>query len=183
MPMISRQDSSATAPIVAFLAVFAVVGFGLLSAEVATGHSATPNAVPTPNPIFAPLISTLHSKTSVPLLLPTVMPQNDLPIYASIGNATSTAFRVILERSTDCDGAYACQYGRYAGKISSGTPPGVPVQLANGITAYFQAATCGGAGCTASVLAWNVNGYEYSEENKAGQQADMVSEANSVASF
>jgi hypothetical protein len=144
---------------------------------------ATPRVARALSPVFAPIIKSLRSQTKVPLWLPAILPENDFPIYARLGEVTSKSFEIILEYDPDCRGATACQYGMLYAKLPGrDTPPGVKVRLANGLAAHFLLATCG-ASCGDSVLTWDIKGYRYSEELKAGPEAEMIAEANSVALF
>jgi hypothetical protein len=144
----------------------------------------SPHAHAALNPVFSPVIVALRSRTSVPLWLPTYLPEHDRPIFASVKSVTPKSFWIALELDRKCGGAFACAYGGYEAVVAGTTPlSGVPIRLAGNRTGYFTEATCGGAGCSDAILAWDYHGYRYSAEMKAGPKHDLIAEANSISLY
>jgi len=153
----------------------------------------TPDPTPTPagtaNPqaIYSPIIPQLHAGTSVPILLPNNLSMVVSTLYASILSVSSTQYAVFIDARPKCFGATACEQIYVAGQSLSASPTpspptGTPMQLSNGITAYFTQATCG-ASCGYSNLSWNSGSSQYTLGIKGGSRTDLLNAANSMASY
>ena len=116
---------------------------------------------------------------AVPRRLPDVG-QGSEPIYATVVEASTDGYRIVLGFTPDCGGGTACRLGELAARRAAATaPPGQPVELAGGLQGRFVDATCG-ANCSDSTLTWQARGVERSVGLKAGSVADVTGLANAV---
>lgn len=137
----------------------------------------------TVHPALQPLVTTLKSKTQIPILLPGFIREVDAnkPFYASIEEASATKYQVNIGAEPDCN-AGACYVGTVTGeKVKAGDPAlkGTTVKLNSGITGYFVDYGCG-ASCSSASLSWQQNGTRYIMELKAGLLKDLTKMANSA---
>ncbi|MGC9503491.1 hypothetical protein [Baaleninema sp.] len=135
---------------------------GEASAETA------PAATPTSEvaPIFEGVLAEIQPVTEIPVLLPNEVPlPEDSTIYA-VADAEVDRYEIELAFNPDCRGASACFYGMFAAKRTDGDYYGVgetfaeTVELANGVTGYFNPMMCG-ASCAPPVMEWSIEGVRY----------------------
>jgi len=139
----------------------------------------------TPSLIFRPIETRIRRQSAVPLKLPTFLPYLDEqnPIYASIGSANKSHYRIILGYGKDCEGGPTCLYAEFEG---SSTPfreytgeTRIPVALQGGIKGYFINFTCG-ANCSESYIGWTEGGFHYFIGMKAEKKEMLIKIANSA---
>jgi len=123
--------------------------------------------------VFGPIMSSLQTKTKVPLRLPTYLAtENEShPIYAIIESVSTKAYEIQLAFTQDCSGGNACHFGIVSGRaigVRGKRPKGETVSLSNGLTGYFVDATCG-AVCSDSTLTWDEGAFRYTVGLKAEQ--------------
>lgn len=136
-----------------------------------------------PHTVFAPILSQLQSQTQLPVLLPSVLPEEkEQPqVYAITTEVSGSEYQVLLGFSPDCNGGNACRWGEVSGQTGPLTPPegGESVTLAQGITGYFVPAVCG-ANCSDAMVMWEQNGGHYSVGLKAADKEQVMDMANSA---
>src|SRR5437016_6718936 len=98
--------------------------------------------------VFEPIMSSLSTKTTVPLRLPTYLATENEShsIYAIIESASAKSYEIQVAFTQDCSGGNACHFGIVSGRAigaKEDQPKGKIVPLGNGITGYFVDATCG----------------------------------------
>lgn len=141
-----------------------------------------------PNPAFKSIVSTLQSKTKVPVLLPSFIPQTGpgTPVYIET-IAHRSYYEIHLAYAQDYQQSTACNLGNIKGELTSGViiapderelPPQI-ITLKSGTKAYFFDATCG-ASCSNSDLIWDQGGYRYTVSIKAAKLKSLVDMANSM---
>jgi len=157
-----------------------ITGVVILSvfAGPATGSLAAPEACT--NPIFASLLESLKSKTSVPLRLPLVVGGDyDAALYADVGWVGNA--RYVVRIGQQCERSY-CPYGTVSGaKISerAGRPAGKAVELSGGVTGYLAD---GSKTSKNSTITWDEEQYRYSITIYAAEPSALVKVANSALS-
>lgn len=136
-----------------------------------------------PHAVFAPILSELQGQTQLPVLLPSVLPEEkEQPqVYAITTEVSGSEYQVLLGFSPDCNGGNACRWGEVSGQTGPLTPPegGESVTLAQGITGYFVPAVCG-ANCSDAVVMWEQSGGHYSVGLKAADKEQVMEMANSA---
>lgn len=136
-----------------------------------------------PHTVFAPILSELENQTQLPILLPSVLPEEEKQpqVYAITTEVSGSEYQVLLGFSPDCNGGNACRWGEVSGQTGPLTPPeeGESVTLAQGIMGYFVPATCG-ANCSDAVVMWEQNGGHYSVGLKAADKEQVMEMANSA---
>ena len=136
------------------VALFAVIASNLGTEAVAAQSAET---------VFAPVLPKLKAITQVPVYLPVRLPAENGNWFADILNATPTSYLVEFSLMPNCNGTSACSFGDVSGSALNDKdfPPlsGKKMRLADGEAAYFNAAICGGAGYTDSVLLFSRHGY------------------------
>ncbi|MDC0833425.1 hypothetical protein POG22_10465 [Geitlerinema sp. CS-897] len=142
----------------------------------------SPANAPTPSevaPIFESAVSEIQPITEIPILLPREVPlPDDPPIYA-IADAEADRYEIELAFDPNCRGASACFYGMFAAKRTDGDYYGVgetfaeTVELANGVTGYFNPMMCG-ASCAPPVMEWAIDGVRYRMSLKGLSGDDAV---------
>ncbi len=154
------------------------------------------------DPVFRPIVAELETKTRVPLLLPSLVPQPGFPLYATVNSATVDAYELTIGDRENCSGGNYCRFGSISGqKVTPSTPaiekeysfmndPGYRpskrseepmgwVVLTNGIRGYFVPYVCG-ANCDDSKVVWEQNGYRYLVGLKVGDKKTVVAMATSA---
>ncbi len=133
-------------------------------------------------PVFTEVLSQIQSQTEVPILLPSDVPiPEEPPIYAT-ATADLDRYAIELAFTPTCRGATACFYGVFAAKRTDGDYYGVgepfseTVELADGVTGYFNPMTCG-ASCAPPVMEWSIDGVRYRMELKGLSGDDAVAQA------
>lgn len=105
----------------------------------------------------------VRRSASVPVYLPTTIPDSVLGggvIRASVLPSGRSAYGVAFFQGKSC-ARPACRFGFMRGMPAPAQPPpGRPVALPRGGTAYFVPGTCG-AGCGPSTLTWTRAGARY----------------------
>ena len=152
-----------------------------------TDKSITTSSAPsksTSHPIFQTILAELQNNTTIPLSLPTYIPEYDQPnsLYALIEKTTASEYTILLAFTQDCTGGTACRLGGVSGKkISSQDSKlnGQEVALVNNITGYFTDAVCG-ANCSDSTLSWVQNDIYYTVALQGGKLENLVKMANSA---
>ena len=136
-------------------------------------------------PNYSRVLAALHSKTSVPALLPTQLPVSER-IYGDLDYATQGAYTVDLDYTQSCHGAAVCTLGRMSGTslgLGARRPLGKPVQLTRGITGYFIAEddeeNCSTGYCF-SRLTWDYQSSRYVLKLKSSNPKDLIKAANSA---
>jgi hypothetical protein len=135
--------------------------------------------------IFSKIKAELLNKTSVPLRLPSLLPDvgdAENPLYGRVQKAEKGDYTIELGWVENCDGGNACHYGTVRGSTSKLVENGgakVPVKLRGGILGYFIHSTCG-AHCDDSAVGWAERGYYYSISIKAADMETLVAVANSA---
>jgi hypothetical protein len=135
--------------------------------------------------IFRKVKSDLLGRTSVPLRLPSFLPdagdaQN--PLYANVQAANQASYSIELGWMENCNGGNACHYGTVRGSTARLIENGVtrvPVKLRGGIIGYFIHSTCG-AHCDDSAIGWAEGSSNYSISIKAAGMRALVEVANSA---
>ncbi|WP_017663571.1 hypothetical protein [Baaleninema simplex] len=133
-------------------------------------------------PIFESAVSEIQPITEIPILLPREVPlPDDPPIYA-IADAEADRYEIELAFDPNCRGASACFYGMFAAKRTDSDYYGVgetfaeTVELANGVTGYFNPMMCG-ASCAPPVMEWAIDGVRYRMSLKGLSGDDTVARA------
>jgi hypothetical protein len=102
--------------------------------------------------VFQPIIQSLEQRTIVPIVLPTIIPDDalipgdginqpyiDVPvasngsfenIYASISEADRTQYEVSLDATADCQGADKCSFGEVSAQALTPQTPSVQSEYA-----------------------------------------------------
>jgi hypothetical protein len=170
----------------ALVAIAPQAGVLLANARSAPAPAASPS--PTPIPLFQPIISKLLSETSVPLLLPTLVPVNpsaEVTPVASLNDTDANGYEVDLNATSGCSGQ-----GCFIGLIKS-IPAIGPIDLSD--FSYYQTATLAN-GITAIVgnpsyrnpttIVWNQSGRRYILVLiVANFPQDLVNMANSMTQY
>jgi hypothetical protein len=109
--------------------------------------------------------SSLSSRTSVPVRLPTFIPpyaDNENPIYAIVDSAGPNSYSIQLAWAEDCKGGNWCHLGEITGSQASIEVPGpmTPVAVSSGISGCFVKASVG-AYCSDAMVFWNEGSYHY----------------------
>ena len=134
--------------------------------------------------LFRKVQSDLLGKTSVPLRLPTYVPDagdKENPLYTNLIEANAESYRIELGWVEGCLGGNACHYGAISGGTKAPEEDGakIPVALRGGVKGYFVDFACG-AHCGDAVVGWSENGYHYSIALKAGKKQELIKMANSA---
>jgi hypothetical protein len=132
------------------------------------------------NPIFAPVLASLRTRTRVLLRLPVVVADAyDAALYTEIGSVSRT--RYVIRIGQNCERSY-CPYGTVSGtRISGlrGRPRGKVVELAGGVKGYI---TDGSKTLKDSVITWEQGQYRYAIAIYAAEPAVMIKIADSALS-
>ncbi|MES1026204.1 hypothetical protein ABN584_25240 [Gloeocapsa sp. BRSZ] len=178
--------------------LFLLLGIGLV---LATSVTATP-VIASANSIFPPILTQLVTQTKVPIFLPSFVPQEDYPLYATVTSVTPTEYEVVIGDRQNCNGGNYCRYGAVIGKKLSSSTPSIEheyafmkdprykpterssdlmgqIRLKNGLNAYFVPYICG-ASCDDAKVVWNYNGYRYLVGLKRSDKKTVVDMANSM---
>jgi hypothetical protein len=157
----------------------ALVGL-LTAATAATALAAPPARNVDLIRTFGPRLAKVEAATTVPILLPRMLPLGGrYKLYAG-SSGTRGAYVLSLEGAPRCRGANACFVATFAGQ-RGGKLPGRPnVRLASGDPAVFRLFSCGGS-CSPSSFWFTHNGVLYSWQVKdlpKGERAVFVRMAN-----
>lgn len=135
------------------------------------------------DPVFRPVIEELQAKVSIPLRLPSRLPdlgQGTDPVYAIVEQAKAHSYAIVLGFTPDCNGASVCRIGSISGAVAGQKKlRGKTIRLKGGITGRYVEAECG-ANCSDSVVSWREGRNQYSVGLKAGSQADAAALANAT---
>lgn len=134
------------------------------------------------NPHFSSIIRQLKSTTTVPLLLPTVIPRSGSnPTYAVIESVSRSKYSILITPSPTCKGEHACTDARIMGSANRIERTGTSTKLSNGVPASYRDAVCK-IYCNESTVTWKQNGYYYEVAIKAGTLRELLATANSMKS-
>ena len=129
-------------------------------------------------PVFGPILAALGG-TSVPVLLPSSIPEvKEGALFAS-AEASKTRYNVEIALAPDCGGAGACRLGSVTGSTMREQSGGRAVKLRDGTVAYFIESTCG-ASCGDGTLSWRRGPYWYAVGIKAGSLSSLEAWANAM---
>lgn len=111
--------------------------------------------------VFRPALAQIQSKTQVPVLLPSALPETlaGRKIYAG-GTGSADGYSITLTSAPDC-GANACFIGSFEAKRGGKPAFKRSVNLAEGIKGHYKPLTCGGS-CSPPVIEWVYQGVLYS---------------------
>jgi len=159
---------------------------GASSPQDLSGGEPTPTLtaeIKRPHEVFAPILSELENQTDLPVILPSLLPEEKetSPVYALTTEVSASEYQVLLGFTPDCNGGTACRWGEISGQTGPLMAPeeGESVNLAQGITGYFVPATCG-ANCSDAVVMWEQAGGHYRIGLKAGEKERLIEMANSA---
>jgi hypothetical protein len=162
----------------------------LLSALVAVSLiMAVPLASAAPAPVAKNLRSTLtklKAKTTLPIVLPSVLPVAPLkgkPLYPEV-TASAKRWDVVLGYVARCDGANVCAAGNLSGvkttrKLNAGD--GKKVMLRHGAEGRFQKLSCG-ASCAAPSISFKTAGLIFTYQLKLdGSKTELTDRKGLIA--
>ncbi|MGE5273037.1 MAG: hypothetical protein ACM3QU_04590 [Verrucomicrobiota bacterium] len=159
--------------------------FALLLALGALGSTTALAAAPPARKVdllktFGSRLTKVTHSTTVPVLLPRMLPLGGTyRLYAS-GTATRGSYLLSVEAAPDCRGANACFVATFEGR-RGGRLPGRPnVRLAVGDPAIFRLFGCGGS-CSPNSFWFTHGGVLYSWQMKdlpKGERAILIRMAN-----
>lgn len=171
----------ASSRVVAAPAVVATVLAGGLTPAVAAAPVA---------PALRAVAAKLHARTTLPVLLPSVLPIVRVagkPLYSSV-STTGRSWSVELGLAPGCNGANACSAG-FLGAVRSAHGPtaadGRRVTLHRGVTGRYRALSCG-ASCSPPSITFRTAGvtvtYQLKLDLRRGDtdRAALVRVANSA---
>ena len=136
-----------------------------------------------PDRDLANTIAAIKAKTSIPVRLPTTLPdlgQGSDRLYWVVDKSGAAGYSVLLAFTQDCNGASFCRAGTLTGARAAERITGARrVSLAKGIRGEFSDSFCA-AGCSDAVVRWSQNGVFYSAGVKGGSSKDAIVLANAV---
>jgi hypothetical protein len=131
---------------------------------------------------FGPRLTKVQHTTTVPVLLPHVLPLGGTyRLYAS-GSASRHSYLLALEAAPNCRGANACFVATFQGKRGGRLPGKANVRLATGDPAFFHPFSCG-ASCSPTSFWFTHDGVLYSWQVKdlpKGERAILIRMANAA---
>jgi hypothetical protein len=129
---------------------------------------------------FAGRLPKVKQATTVPILLPHMLPLGGTyKLYAS-GKGTRASYLLSLEAAPNCLGANACFVATFEGKRGGRLPARPNVRLASGDPAVFHLFSCGGS-CSPTSFWFTHGGVMYTWQVKdlpKGEKAVLVRMAN-----
>src|SRR5689334_959987 len=146
-------------PIVKRVTTFVLTGWFLLAFESkpVIGQAKEPARV------FTPALVQIHSKTPVPILLPSKLPFAipESGIKLASGEVRKDGYFISLYYSADANASYAAGFGGST-LILQGRdlPNSARVALSDGRTGIFRPVSCGGS-CAPANLWWEQDGVMY----------------------
>jgi hypothetical protein len=170
------------------ISAFLIVGiccWGGNSAQAQSGKSAGRPGVGSPLPdVFVSVLAEVKAKTSIPVLLPTELPQavGD-PEHATVEKVAPDEYAVALWYELGVgNSGYA---GSFSGKNN---PPYSPRELGNirevklkrGIVGFFRPVSCGGS-CAPANLWWEQRGSLYQIQLRLGSTLDEKKQQKIIA--
>jgi hypothetical protein len=159
----------------AIAVVVAVAAFAL-SRSTSSGADSTT--------VFSAVAPTLKSTASFTVLLPKYLPNDVMSqtVYAVIESNSSSQYVVDYAYSSNCKGNTACSIGEVTGQTTALPLTGTATTLSNGATAYFVNGVCK-AYCSPSTITWHYGTAYYQVSMRGGDQATLVSIANSMGTY
>lgn len=158
------------------LLLFIFVGIPTVFAQQAVDESS-----------FETALKTIREKTRVPLKMPTYFtspayftaPQKRTPLTAVVREAATDSFEFEFCLSESCRSEEF--YGSVSGEKSTADKPKFDktFRLAQGITGFYQKATCG-ASCGDAILFWEQNGYRYAVSLHSADDQSLIKFADSA---
>jgi len=141
-----------------------------------------------PSKVFSAAIREIRGKTSIPILLPSRLPDaiSEKDIKLADGNASAEGYGISLYYSEEGNNAtFAARFLAFR-EVIRDLPNIRRVKLANGTVGMFRPVSCGGS-CAPANLWWEQSGVMYqiqirlsSTTNEKEQERVLVESANSV---
>ena len=115
---------------------------------------------------FSTQLPGITNKTSVPVLLPRLLPfAGKVPKLYVTGTASANQWALGLTGAPNCGGATACFFASFEGKRGGKLPRKANLRLAGGDPAVYQASACG-ASCGPATLWFTHGGVLYTWQDK-----------------